>query len=119
MEMTWEAVKAALREVLEEEAGIGHYEIASRWEEGKLVLHPGDPSLQGKEIPLPIFFKKITAVREKLRVLEQKLNNHPSLTLAEKAELQQLIARAYGSLTTFNVLFRDDADRFAGMGGRT
>ena len=116
MELTWESVKAALREVLEEELGCGRCEIAPRWDGGKLILQPFD-SGQPKEIPLNVFFRKITSVREKLRVLEQKLNNHPSLSNEDKLELQMLISRAYGSLTTFNILFRDEEDKFRGVKG--
>ena len=115
MDFTLDDLKEALREVLEEEMGAGACPIAPRWSGGKLILQPFDTSLQSKEVPLGMFFKKIVSVREKLRVLEQKLNNHPSLSPEEKIELQQLISRAYGSLTTFNVLFRDEDDRFAGM----
>ena len=82
-----------------------------------MILQPFDGTLQAKEVPLNMFFKKITSVREKLRVLEQKINNHPRLSPEEKTEFQQLITRAYGSLTTFNVLFRDEADKFVGMKG--
>jgi hypothetical protein len=117
MELTWQAVKAALREVLEEELGSGRAELGGRWDGGTLILRPADPSLQSKEVPIETFFKKITSVRERLRVLEQKINNHPNLTLEDKAELQTLITRAYGSLTTFNVLFRRDEDRFIGQKG--
>ncbi|HUW62543.1 MAG TPA: hypothetical protein VMZ06_16170 [Candidatus Bathyarchaeia archaeon] len=117
MELTWQSVKAALREVLEEEMGCGRCEIARRWDGGKLILQPFDSGQQPKEVPLDVFFKKITSVREKLRVLEQKLNNHPHLSNEEKLELQMLISRAYGSLTTFNVLFRDDEDKFSGGKG--
>jgi hypothetical protein len=115
MEPTWEEMKAALREVLEEETGAGRCVMASKWDGGKMVLRPFDPSLQSKEIPLNVFFKKITSVRERLRVLEQKVNNHPSLSPEDKLEFQQLITRAYGSLTTFNILFKQEEDRFAGM----
>lgn len=117
MEMTWQAVKAALREVLEEEAGAGRCELGGRWVGGKVFVQPADASLQGREIPIEAFFKKITAVRDKLRVLEQRLNAHPNLSHEEKAEFQQLITRAYGSLTTFNFLFRNEDDRFTGMKG--
>ena len=81
---------------------------------GTLILKPCD-SAQPKEIPLDVFFKKITSVREKLRVLEQKLNNNESLSWEEKTEFQTLITRAYGSLTTFNILFREEKDRFTGQ----
>ncbi len=113
----WQVVKAALREVLEEEMGVGRYEMAPKWDGGTIVLKPADDSLRPKEIPMTSFFKKVTAVREKLRVLEQKINNHKSLTPEEKVAFQQLISRAYGSLTTFNVLFKNEEDRFVGGKG--
>ena len=115
MDMDWQAVKAVLREVLQEEAGMYRCEMARKWEGGSMALKPGDASLQGKEVPIEVFFKKITSVREKLRVLEQKINNHPHLPHTDQAELQQYISRAYGSLTTFNVLFRNEEDRFVGQ----
>ena len=114
MDMSWQSVKAILKEVLEEEMGAGRHEIAPKYDGGTLVLQPADPSLKAKEIPIDVFFKKITSVREKLRVLEQKLNNHKSLSETEKAELQRFITKCYGSLTTFNVLFKHDEDRFVG-----
>jgi hypothetical protein len=117
MDFTLDDAKTALREILEEELGMGRCELAPKWVGGTLLLQPFDAALRPKEVPLNVFFKKITSVREKLRVLEQKLNNHPTLSATEKAELQQLITRAYGSLTTFNVLFRDEADRFSGVKG--
>ncbi len=115
MELSWQEIKEAFRDILEEEMGCGHCRIATKWDGGKLILKPFDPSLQAKEIPLAVFFKKITSVREKLRVLEQKINNNPSISPEDKIELQQLITRSYGSLTTFNVLFREEEDRFVGM----
>lgn len=115
MEMTWQTVKAVLREVLQEELSCGHCEIARKYEGGTLVLKPADSAMQSKEIPIEVFFKKITSVREKLRVLEQKINNNAALSFEDKIEMQQLITRCYGSLTTFNVLFRDEDDRFVGM----
>lgn len=111
---TWDDVKEALREVLEEEMGVGHCEIAPRWSGGKMILQPFDTALQNKEVPLAMFFKKIVSIREKLRVLEQKINNHPALTHEDKLEFEQLITRAYGSMTTFNILFHDEDDKFKG-----
>ncbi len=117
MELSWQSIKAILREVLEEEMGVGRSSMSPRFEGGKLILQPQDSNLKNKEIPMEVFFKKITSVREKLRVLEQKINNNKSLSVEERAELQQAITRAYGSLTTFNILFADDEDRFVGMRG--
>ena len=117
MEMTWDTIREVLKDVLHRELGMGRYEMAPRYEGGKLILQPFDTSQKSKEVPVEVFFKKITSVREKLRVLDQKLNSHPKLSETEKAELQLYITRAYGSLTTFNVLFADPEDRFTGVKG--
>ncbi len=87
-------------------------DLARRWHQGRLVLEPRDASQQKKELPLETFFHKIVLVRNNLRVLEQKLNNHSKLEDAEKVDLQQYITRSYGSLTTFNVLFKHKEDQF-------
>ena len=93
-------------------------EIHKRWLGGTLKLIPGKEDTQTKEIPVEAFIKKIIGVREKLRVLEQKINNHPNLDAADKLELQGYITRSYGSLTTFNSLFADKASNFVGTGSR-
>jgi len=89
--------------------------IADKWKGGKLILEPADTSLQSKEIPIDSFFHKITMVRDRLRVMEQKINSSKNLDEQEKIDLQQYITRSYGSLTTFNVLFKHKSQQFVGQ----
>ena len=111
-EMIQEEIRGAVREALRELMGLGETELGGRWAGGSLILKPGKEGTKEKEIPLDAFFHKIVMVRDQLRVLEQKLNSHPNLTDEEKVGLQQYITRCYGSLTTFNILFRADEPRF-------
>ncbi len=95
----------------------GHVEMADRWKKGVLILKPGSEQLKPKELPLDNFFNKIILLRERLRVLEQRINNHEKLDDQDKINLQQYITRIYGSLTTFNVLFKNKEQYFTGERG--
>lgn len=109
-------VEEALTYVLDKYQGLSaEVKIAEKWIGGTLEMKPSNPSLQAKEIPVETFFHKIVMVRDRLRVLEQNINSHSKLEEEEKIQLQQYITRAYGSLTTFNILFAEKDDYFVGQ----
>ena len=88
--------------------------LGEKWKNGVMILRPFDPSLKEKEIPIEAFFHKIVLLRDRLRVMEQRINAHKILTDEDKIDLQQYITRIYGSLTTFNVLFKHQFQQFVG-----
>lgn len=88
--------------------------IADKWKGGSLILKPGDANRADKEVPIDAFFHKIVMVRDRIRVMEQKINASGNLDDQEKVDLQQYLTRIYGSLTTFNVLFKNKSDFFVG-----
>lgn len=88
--------------------------LGERWQNGMLLLQPADKTLKPKEIPIEDFFHKIVMLRDRLRVLEQNINSSKTLHDEEKVNIQQYITRCYGSLTTFNVLFRNKEQWFIG-----
>jgi len=92
-------------------------DVGPKWTGGTLILKPGEVGLKPKEIPMDVFFNKIVMLRDRLRVLEQRINAHPKLTEDDKVNMQQYITRCYGSLTTFNVLFKYTTDHFVGEKG--
>ena len=105
-------IKEAMREVLEEYGLGGAAPLAGRWEGGSIVVRPADPNLGEHVLEVDKLFHKVVMIRDRLRVLEQKINGNKKLTSVEKVDLQQYITRCYGSLTSLNFLFRDDADKF-------
>jgi len=110
--MDRDGLKQVLRELLEEETLYGYPELGRRWEGGKMVLCPADDKLQAKELPLETLFHKIVMLRDRLRVLEARINGHEKLSEGDTLELQGYISKCYGTLTTFNALFADKADFF-------
>jgi len=88
--------------------------IADKWKNGKIVFEPADKNVKGYEMPIDTFFHKIVMVRDRLRVMEQRINSSDNLDDAEKVDLQQYITRIYGSLTSFNILFKNKLDNFVG-----
>lgn len=108
-------VESSLRRLLKTWSDVSEIvPIADRWKGGKLILEPQDKNLSSKEIPIDTFFHKIVMVRDRIRVMEQKINSS-SLDDQDKVDLQQYITRIYGSLTTFNVLFKIKEQQFSGV----
>lgn len=107
-------VESILRSVLKKWSDVSEIvPIGDKWKGGKLILEPGDTNLKSKELPIDSFFHKIVMVRDRIRVMEQKINSS-NLDEQEKIDLQQYITRMYGSLTTFNVLFKNKSQQFVG-----
>ncbi|MFV0540678.1 MAG: hypothetical protein ACK5MZ_05500 [Aestuariibaculum sp.] len=110
-------VEKSLLNILKKWNGMGEtVTIADKYKGGKLILEPADPNLKAHELPIDTFFHKITMVRDRLRVMEQRINAS-NLDEQGKIDLQQYITRIYGSLTSFNVLFKSQEHRFVGQKG--
>jgi hypothetical protein len=105
-----------LRRVIREETGLTPAVPAAKWRGGTLVLKPGNTALQERTWPIDALFHKIVMIRNRLRTLEQQINGM-DLPEVEKVRLQGYITGCYGSLTSFNVLFADEADHFKGSSG--
>ena len=115
--VSFDQIKEALKSIVGPlTAPTRNIELAERWQGGKLIMVPGREDLQSKELPIDTFWHKIVMTRDRLRVMEQKINSS-NLTDADKIDLQQYISRIYGTLTTFNVLFEEKSDQFRGTGG--
>ena len=109
-------LEATIRRIVREETGLTPVAPAEKWRGGQLVLRPGRPGVQEKAMPIDAFFNKIVMLRNRLRTLEQQVNAS-ALPDDQKLKIQGYITGCYGSLTSFNVLFADEADRFVGSGG--
>lgn len=105
-----------LRRVIREEMGLGPAIPADKWRGGEMVLRPGKPGLQEKSWPIETFFHKVVMLRNRMRVLEQQING-ADVPADVKVKLQGYITACYGTLTSFNVLFANEDDRFHGSGG--
>ena len=115
---TTSEVEASLLKILRLYAGVSEVvPLGDRWAGGTLQLNPANRSLKSKEMPIEAFFHKIVMLRDRLRVLEQQINSQKKLSDEEKVNLQQYITRIYGTLTSFNVLFRDKEHWFIGEKG--
>jgi hypothetical protein len=117
LDMDKDEFREVLRAVIRDELGVGDAGLGQRWEGGEIILKPGKEGTAEKRIPIDALFNKVVMIRDKLRVLEQKINANPKLTNEEKIQMQQYITGCYGSLTTFNVLFSDKRDQFTGQRG--
>jgi hypothetical protein len=117
LDMNADEFREVLREVIRDELGVSNTPLGARWEGGEVILKPGKEGTQEKRIPIEALFSKVVMIRDKLRVLEQKLNANAKLTAEEKVGMQQYITGCYGSLTTFNVLFANKNDNFVGQKG--
>ncbi|QQX77015.1 MULTISPECIES: hypothetical protein [Aequorivita] len=108
-------VEKSLRDILKKWSGFSEVvPMADKWKGGVIILKPADSNLASKEIPIDTFFHKIVMLRDRLRVMEQKINSSKELAEQDKIDLQQYITRCYGSLTTFNVLFKNNSQHFKG-----
>jgi len=117
---TTSEVEKSLLGILRQWNGFGEVvPLADKWKGGIMELKPADKSLKPKEVPVENFFHKIVMLRDRLRVLEQNINSHSKLSDEDKINLQQYITRIYGSLTTFNVLFKNKEQQFVGEKGKS
>jgi hypothetical protein len=108
-------IELLLRRVIREEIGLTPVSPAAKWRGGQMVLRPGNSDLQEKSLPIETFFHKIVMLRNRLRTLEQQVNA-TEMPEDVKVKLQSYITGCYGSLTSFNILFADEDDKFRGTG---
>jgi hypothetical protein len=109
-------IELLLRRIIREEVGLAPVSIAEKWDGGEMVLRPGKEGLQEKSWPIETFFHKVVMLRNRLRVLEQQINGE-DIPESLKVKLQGYITGCYGTLTSFNILFAEEEDRFKGSSG--
>lgn len=113
-------IERSLRGILKKWSDVSEIvPIADKYKGGTMILQPKDTSLSNKEIPIDTFFHKIVMLRDRLRVMEQKINSSNALDDQDKVDLQQYITRCYGSLTTFNVFFKNNSQQFKGESSKS
>ncbi len=114
-ELSFSAAEKSLMKILRTWSDVTEkVELGDKWDGGTLILRPSDDSMKEKEMPIETFFHKIVMVRDRLRVMEQRINSSKVMGDEDKVNLQQYITRIYGSLTSFNVLFKYKDDHFVG-----
>jgi hypothetical protein len=113
MEMEFKDMKALARALVEEMDNMHSADLALKWEGGSIYVIPAHSDTKDHEIPIDKLVHKVVMIRDNLRVLEAQINSHEKLTDADKVKLQNYITKCYGSLTSFNFLFRDDDDKFS------
>ncbi|MFO0744869.1 MAG: hypothetical protein U1F43_04225 [Myxococcota bacterium] len=86
--------------------------LDAHWKGAMFILRPADQELKPGEIEVETFFHKIVMIRDRLRVLEQKINAHQGLSDLAKIDLQAPITRTYAALTGFNSLFKKSASEW-------
>ncbi len=87
-------------------------DLAPKWESGTVKFVPYDKNLNEHEIPIEKMLHKIIMIRDNLRVLEMQVNSNKEMSDGEKIKLQSYITKCYGSLTSFNFIFRNEEDKF-------
>jgi len=114
-QVSFTEAEKSLAKILQNWMGITEkVELGDKWKDGLMILKPGEDHMKSKEIPIDVFFHKIVMIRDRLRVMEQRINSSKNLSDEEKVNLQQYLTRIYGSLTSFNVLFKYKEDHFKG-----
>jgi hypothetical protein len=112
MEINKLEIRELAKSIVEEMDSMYYAELAPKWERGSIFFIPQESQQKDHEIPIEKIMHKIVMMRDNLRVLEAQINSCDKLTEGEKVKFQGYITRCYGSMTSFNFLFRNPEDRF-------